>query len=105
MESDGTISLERGTTTTVSSAGVMEGQSITLGSSGGTTITTVTGVNSLLKSRGTLTAGPRGNEQPGDFGGGQSRVAGGDDHRRTRRRQRQRGRVRSGIEARRWVRR
>lgn len=60
VESDGTILLERGTTTTVSAAGVIEGQSITLGSSGGTTSTTVTGVNSLLKSRGTLTAGRAG---------------------------------------------
>ncbi len=60
VESDGSIFLERGTTTTVSAAGVMEGQNITLGSSGGTTSTTVTGVNSLLKSRGTLTAGRAG---------------------------------------------
>lgn len=60
VESDGTILLERGTTTTVSAAGVIEGQNITLGSSGGTTSTTVTGVNSLLKSRGTLTAGRAG---------------------------------------------
>ncbi|MBA4106252.1 MAG: hypothetical protein C0485_10880 [Pirellula sp.] len=60
VESDGTILLERGTTTTVSAAGVIEGQNITLGSSGGTASTTVTGVNSLLKSRGTLTAGRAG---------------------------------------------
>jgi T5SS/PEP-CTERM-associated repeat protein len=60
LESDGVIVLERGATTTVSAAGVMEGQNIVLGSSGGTTSTTVTGVNSLLKSRGTLTAGRAG---------------------------------------------
>ena len=35
VESDGTILLQRGTTTTVSAAGVMEGQNIALGSSGG----------------------------------------------------------------------
>ena len=57
VDSDGLITLQRGTTTTVSSAGLMEGQDITLGSSGGTTITTVTGVDSLLKARGALTAG------------------------------------------------
>ncbi|MBL9165702.1 MAG: hypothetical protein JNL18_23465 [Planctomycetaceae bacterium] len=60
VESDGTILLERGTTTTVSAAGVIEGQNVTLGSSGGTASTTVTGANSLLKSRGTLTAGRAG---------------------------------------------
>ncbi len=60
VESDGTILLQRGATTTVSSAGGIEGQNVVLGSSGGTTITTVTGVGSLLKARGTLTAGRAG---------------------------------------------
>jgi T5SS/PEP-CTERM-associated repeat protein len=60
VESDGAITLQRGTTTTVSAAGVIEGQNVVLGSNGGTTITTVTGSNSLLKSRGTLTAGRAG---------------------------------------------
>lgn len=60
VESDGSIFLERGTTTTVSSAGVIEGQNVTLGSSLGTTITSVTGANSLLKARGTLSAGRAG---------------------------------------------
>jgi T5SS/PEP-CTERM-associated repeat protein len=60
VESDGSTFLERGTTTTVSSTGVIEGQNVVLGSSLGTTITAVTGANSLLKSRGSLTAGRAG---------------------------------------------
>ncbi|MDZ4657787.1 MAG: hypothetical protein SH868_09450, partial [Bythopirellula sp.] len=60
VESDGLIGLFRGTTTTVSTAGVIEGQNIVLGSSGGTNTTTVTGANSLLKARGTLFAGRQG---------------------------------------------
>src|SRR5690606_2471207 len=60
LESDANILLERGATTTVSAAGVMEGQNVTLGSSGGITQTTVTGASSLLKARGNLVAGSAG---------------------------------------------
>lgn len=60
VESDGLISLQRGVTTTVSAAGVIEGQDVVLGSSLGTATTTVTGASSLLKARGTLFAGRTG---------------------------------------------
>lgn len=70
VESDGPISLMRGTTTTVSAAGVIEGQNVVLGSNGGTTITSVTGANSLLKARGTLTAGRAGTSNLGISAGG-----------------------------------
>ncbi len=92
VESDGTISLERGATTTVSSAGVIEGQNVVLGSSGGTTITTVTGVGSLLKVAGHADRRPNRDQLAPHFGGGRSRIDRGDRHRRARRRERRRGR-------------
>lgn len=70
VESDATITLQRNTNTTVSSAGVIEGQDVVLGSSLGTTSTTVTGANSLLKARGTLTAGRTGTSSLGISAGG-----------------------------------
>jgi T5SS/PEP-CTERM-associated repeat protein len=76
VESDGTILLERGTTTTVSAAGVMEGQNITLGSSLGTTFTTVTGTDSLLKSRSTLVAGRAGTSALAISAGGKAESLG-----------------------------
>ncbi len=60
VESNGTMFLERGTTTTVSSAGVVDAQNVVLGSAGGSTTTTVTGADSLLRAQGTLTAGRTG---------------------------------------------
>jgi T5SS/PEP-CTERM-associated repeat protein len=76
VESDGTIVLERGTTTAISSAGVIEGQNITLGSSGGTTITTVAGANSLLKARGALVAGREGTSALAISAGGEAESLG-----------------------------
>jgi T5SS/PEP-CTERM-associated repeat protein len=58
--SPGQVGLFRGTTTTISTAGRIEGQDVVLGSSGGTTVTTVTGVGSLLNATGVLKAGSEG---------------------------------------------
>ncbi len=60
VESDGLINLDRGTTTNISAAGVMESQSITIGSSGGMSSSFVSGTNSLLKSLTTLSVGRQG---------------------------------------------
>jgi T5SS/PEP-CTERM-associated repeat protein len=60
VESDGTIFLERGTTTNVSAAGVVDAQNVVLGSPGANITTTVTGAGSLLRAQSTLTAGRTG---------------------------------------------
>lgn len=76
VESDGTVFLQRGTTATVSSAGVVEAQNVVLGSPGGNTSTTVTGAGSLLLAQGTLTAGRTGTSSLTVSGGGQARSLG-----------------------------
>jgi T5SS/PEP-CTERM-associated repeat protein len=76
VESDGTVFLERGTTTTVSSAGVVEAQNVVLGSPGGNTSTTVTGAGSLLLAQGTLTAGRTGTSSLTVSGGGKAQSMG-----------------------------
>ncbi len=60
VKSDGEIKLLCGTTATISAAGLLEGQNLVLGSSDGVTTVNVTGAGSLLKARGTLSAGREG---------------------------------------------
>jgi T5SS/PEP-CTERM-associated repeat protein len=60
IESPGTISLFRGTATTVSASGRIEAQDIVLGSPGGTASLSVTGAGAVLDANGTLFAGREG---------------------------------------------
>ncbi|QDT73263.1 hypothetical protein I41_24520 [Lacipirellula limnantheis] len=76
VKSDGSLLLERGTTTTISNVGRVEGQNVVLGSSGGTTTTTVTGSSSLLKARGTLFAGRAGTSALNISAGGKAESVG-----------------------------
>ncbi|MGL4512964.1 MAG: hypothetical protein ACRCT8_07710 [Lacipirellulaceae bacterium] len=74
--SPGQVGLFRGTTTTISNAGRIEGQNIVLGSSEGTTVTTVTGVGSLLKATSALKAGSEGTSLLTVSAGGEARSDG-----------------------------
>ncbi|MDZ4656911.1 MAG: hypothetical protein SH868_04955, partial [Bythopirellula sp.] len=76
LRSNGTVSLERGTTTTVSSAGRVEGQEVVLGSAGAITTTTVTGASSLLRATGALKAGREGTTLLTVSAGGEARSGG-----------------------------
>jgi T5SS/PEP-CTERM-associated repeat protein len=60
VESPGTISLFRGSATTVSASGRIEAQDIVLGFPGGTASLTVTGAGAVLDANGTLFAGREG---------------------------------------------
>jgi T5SS/PEP-CTERM-associated repeat protein len=76
VESNATISLLRGVTTTVTNAGRIVGQDIVLGSASGTTNLTVTGVGSLLDANGALVAGRQGATTLTISGGAQAESTG-----------------------------
>ena len=72
VESSGAIDLLRGTTVNVTGGGKIEGENVSLGSTGGPNGVTVTGENSLLKARQALVVGQSGDSTLTVSAGGQA---------------------------------